>query len=147
MTKNNRKILFVFLIFGLILLGLIFSSGINRQLHAWKVLPEPERITELYFTDHTKLPRTYHPDSKELVSFTIHNLEYRKTEYSYTIKQTSMDGLRSATLGTGSLTIMDKEYKYILTPIVLSDLGSRCKITIQLNTNEAINFWLNRENV
>lgn len=144
MIKANKQALFVLPVLVLIIVGFIFNSTITKQLHAWKVLPEPERITELYFTDHTKLPTTYVPGKQQIVPFTVHNLEYKPTSYSYSVTQTSEDGLQSTVLATGTFKIESTKYMTSSPPINLSDFGKRSKITVHLNTSESINYWVTK---
>jgi hypothetical protein len=127
---------------ALILIAL--APTIHRQLDDWKLLPRPEKLTELYFTDHTKLPSSYAPGQQQPVNFTVHNLEYATTNYKYTIIQTSEDGSKSQTLSTGSFTIAESQYKNTSLPVTLADLGPRSKITVTLSTQEAISYWVNK---
>jgi hypothetical protein len=47
--------------------------------------PAPENFTELYFNNHTALPKNINLNEKYNYEFTIHNLENREYQYDYTV--------------------------------------------------------------
>lgn len=112
----------------------INSSAINRQLHTWKLLPEPERLTELYFTDHTKLPAKYTPGETQTVSFTIHNLEYRTVDYKYRIIQTDNNGENAVELAQGSVTLQHDQIAKPSAAVILTDFGIKSRLNVVLET-------------
>ena len=132
----------------LAILGGIFRSQIHNQLNAWKLLPRPERLTELYFTKPNNLPSTYSPGQTQTVSFTVHNLEYRTTTYSYTILEQNNAGTTIQTLSSGSFTLDQNQYQTPQIKVQIADAGTRAKIVVQLtNVHESIDYWLNRSGV
>lgn len=112
----------------------INASAINRQLHTWKLLPEPERLTELYFTDHAKLPTTYTPGETQTVSFSIHNLEYRTVQYNYRITQTDGDGNNGIELANGSVTLDQNQTTNESAAVILTDFGPKSRLNVVLET-------------
>lgn len=129
----------------IIALGAIFHSPIDRQLHRWKLLPEPERLTELYFTQPNSLPKQYVPGQAQTVRFTTHNLEYRTTNYQYRIVETGQANNQSQTLASGSFTLPQNAYKQETVNISTVDLGSNVKVEVDLmNVNESIDYLLGR---
>jgi len=131
----------------LLILGLVFHQPIKNQLNSWKLLPEPEHLTELYFTKPNNLPSKYVPGQSQTVSFTVHNLEYRTTEYSYQITEQDQSGSQSQTLTSGQFTLKQNDYEHAVPTIVLTDLGSRAKVVINLpNQAESIDYWVEESN-
>ena len=129
----------------IVALGAVFHSAIDRQMHNWKLLPEPERLTELYFTHPNSLPSDYTPGQAQTVSFTVHNLEYQATDYHYVILETNQDGNQSQTLTSGSFTLPQNAYKKEAVSISTVDLGSRVKLEVDLkNVNESIDYWVQK---
>ena len=127
----------------LLILGLVFHQPIKNQLNSWKLLPEPERLTELYFTKPNNLPSTYTPGQSQTVSFTVHNLEYRTTAYPYQISEQNQADTQSQTLAQGQFTLKQNAYEHAVSTIVLPDLGSRVKVVINLpNLAESIDYWV-----
>lgn len=132
----------------IIILAIIFNSAtISRQLHSWKLLPSPEKLTELYFTRPNNLPTTYFPGKNQNVQFTIHNLEYQKENYHYVISVANNQGQQVTTLTQGDVVLMNGQYDKVSVNVILPDLGTREKITTTLtNVNESIDYWVNKVN-
>ena len=133
-------------IVGVILIGIVAAQPIKSQLNAWKLLPQPERLTELYFNNSAHLPARYTPGQPQTLSFTVHNLEYRTMSYPYTVTATP-DGSQTATpLASGTLKNLSQN-QAIATPLnfTLPDLGPRVKVSINLpSVNESIDYWVVR---
>lgn len=117
----------------LIVLAVVNYTALNRQLHSWKLLPEPERLTELYFDDHTHLPATYEPGLPQRFSFTVHNLEYQSITYHYQVLQSTEDGSRQTELTAGEFTLQQDQFKRQPLQITLQDNGIRSKISVKLS--------------
>jgi uncharacterized membrane protein len=129
----------------LIIIVLIFanSQSIKNQLDSWKLLPQPEKLTELYFTNPNNLPTTYSPGQQQDVQFTIHNIEYKTEHYTYQIIENNQAGTDPVTLtNNGSFTLNQNQYGKISNPVTLANLGTRVKVEVKLlNVNESINYW------
>jgi hypothetical protein len=129
----------------LIALGTALHAPVDRQLHAWKLLPEPEKLTELYFTSPNTLPSTYTPGQTQTVSFTTHNLEYQTTDYSYRITESAPDGSRAQTVATGAFSLPQNAYKRQNVIIPTADIGQNVKVEVELmNVHESIDYLLER---
>lgn len=132
----------------MVVAGVIFRPAIDRQMHAWKLLPQPEQLTELYFTAPNNLPATYVPGQSQTVSFTVHNLEYRTTTYNYVITEASLDDTTSQTLAHGTFTLAQDQFKKEQLDITLTDIGQRVKVKVGLQgRNELIDYLLLKESV
>lgn len=139
-------ILFTGAVIVIIALGAAFHSPIDRQMRRWKLLPEPERLTELYFTEPNNVPKSYTPGGMQTVKFTVHNLEYRNTTYTYQITEISQDGQKSSLLAMNSFTLEQNEYHKEAVNISTTDLGPSVKVEVKLmNVNESIDYLLDRE--
>ena len=133
------------LILALILISIISAPAIKHQLNSWKLLPQPERLTELYFTNPNNLPTTYTPGQNQTVSFTVHNLEYRTTTYNYAINEVNQDGSVTQPLISDSFTIDQNQFKQVATAVTPIDMGSRVKISVELKTkNQAIDYLVTK---
>ena len=108
-------------------------------------MPEPEKLTELYFVNPNHLPSKYKPGQTQTVSFTTHNLEYQTTDYQYQIIEASQTTNQTATLATGSFTLPQNLYHTISVNISTPDFGPRVKVEVVLsNVNESIDYLLER---
>ena len=119
--------------------------SISNQLNRWSLLPKPERLTELYFSDSNTLPKTYTPGQKQAASFTVHDIEYRTTKYLYTVDQSSGDGKTGLVLAHGSFTLSQNQSKALKIPITPVNQGSRSQVEVNL-TYDGIVFGANNLN-
>jgi hypothetical protein len=127
------------------------TAAITRQLNAWQLLPQPERLTELYYEKHTELPTTYAPDMQQSYSFTVHNLEYRTTAYKYEVMEQSEDSSQRRVLSSGSFALEHDRSRTTAITISPIDFGPRVKIVTTINKNvsdndgnESIHYWVTR---
>ncbi|MCL5439037.1 MAG: DUF1616 domain-containing protein [Patescibacteria group bacterium] len=101
---------------------------------------KPETFTELYFEDHTQLPKTIKKGEGYSFVFTAHNVEYQDMKYSY-IVYLQRDN-QKITLDEGEFSLKNNEYKSVKENFgPLKNL--RAKILVELvNKNQQIDFWM-----
>jgi uncharacterized membrane protein len=134
------------LLIVIVLSASLFHHAFADQLNAWKLLPQPERLTELYFTHPNSLPTTYSAGATQTVSFTVHNLEYRTTTYHYVISEQGDSVTTPTTISQGSFTLTQNAYAKPVVNIPLMDDGANAKITVTLAAqNESIDYLVTRE--
>ncbi len=132
---------------ALLIFGITQASAIKNQLNDWKLLPRPEKLTELYFTYPNNLPSTYVSNQKQVISFTIHNLEYQKMNYRYQIIESNQSGTKSITLKSDNYSLQQNGYVGLSIGESIQDLGSRVKVSVTLSpVNETISYWVVRSN-
>jgi uncharacterized membrane protein len=137
--------LFTVAIIIIIALIALLHTPVDHQMRSWKLLPEPEKLTELYFTHPNNLPTKYMPGQQQAVSFTVHNLEYQTTGYQYKIIETSQAGDQAVTLASGSFSLQQNQYKSPTVSITTADLGQNVKVEVELvNQHESIDYLLER---
>jgi len=148
-TKYLRTfILGCVLMIVIILLGLLFNTHKFSTTHALKLATthQPERLTELYFSNPQSLPTQYTQGKSLPVAFTIHNAEYQSMIYSYTITAVSSDGNQSQTLVINKVDMGDNQTMTIANSIVPTLLSPRISINVLLvNKNQSIHFWVERK--
>ena len=150
MNKSKRFAFGISTVIAVVILAVAAfdHAAIAHQLHSWKLLPEPERLTELYFTNATNLPTTYRPDQTQDVQFAVHNLEHRITSYNYVISARSVDNANAAaaTLAHASFTLVQNQTTTLAAPVTLPNLGAQATITITLQPgNVSINYMINEK--
>jgi hypothetical protein len=132
-------------ILGGILIGILEATPIRNQLNVWKLLPEPERLTELYFNNNAQLPTHYIPGQPQKTSFTVHNLEYQNTAYFYTVTAVPDGSTTSTALANGVLSLAQNQSVTTPITVTLPDLGPRVKVVVKLsNENESIDYWVTK---
>lgn len=141
--QNLALIFMLFTIVVVLALSFTFHQQIKNQLNAWKLLPQPERLTELYFTSPNNLPSTYTPGQAQNVRFTVHNIEYQTETYQYKILEQSQDGSKTQQLAAGKFTLQQDQYQGQNVGVTPADMGQRVKIIVDLPTvNETISYWV-----
>lgn len=98
----------------------------------WQLLPRPERVTELYFTDHRQLSAAASPDAAQTVRFTVHNLEHQPTVYHYTLTAMSEGDTIEHRLGSGNFSLAHNRSQAIHKPITLPLLKGRIAVKVSL---------------
>jgi hypothetical protein len=104
---------------------------------------KPEAFTELYFEDHSNLPKTIEKYKEYSFSFTIHNLEHKEVEYLY-IVYLQRDSEKTI-LDSGRLNLQNDEYKSQQVDFgPLENL--RAQIVVEItNKNQQIDFWMEKQ--
>jgi hypothetical protein len=126
--------------------GVVYHQIIINQLHDWKVLPQPEAFTELYFDNHATLPRTYRGDDAQIVSFVIHSHERQKRTYQYRIIQQDAARETAYTLVSDTVTLGQGSMRQVSAHVTLKELGGRSRITVEVTPgDQEIGYWLERE--
>jgi hypothetical protein len=124
---------------------IIAAPAIKRQLNDWKLLPEPERLTELYFTHPNTLPSTYSTSQAQQVAFTVHNLEYKHETYTYQIVEAPQPGSAGPMLASGSFSLAQNGYKNVTQLLTIQQLANRVNLSINLtNVNESVDYWVTK---
>lgn len=134
--------------------GLIFiGQGIvTAEFGTGQLAPQPERFTQLYFTQHNQLPGWLQSNMQE-VAFTISNVEHQDTNYSFVIKAES--GAKKQELYSGSLIVPHGQTKALKQQVTVPNLGERIKIEVALQyqvlqlsgetpvaMRQSIHYWL-----
>jgi len=143
-----------------VLVAAIFIGGyahralIVRRLDTWKLLPRPERLTELYFDNITGLPTKITPATPQPVGFVVHNLEARTVEYHYVLRVASLDGKIVRELGNGSFRLEANHTLTTTSAVAIPALSRRVQVQVRLRYGsipwgynapvtevQQINFW------
>lgn len=143
--SNNRLItlslLFFFAIGVLIVCIFSFKNQIIAKMNALKLLPQPEKFTELYFEDHLTLPTTI-TTKPQSFSFTIHNVEYQTMIYPYDV-YAQIDDTKQE-IDQKTVTIPANEYKTISESFTIAtSAATKAEIVISLpKKQQQIDFFI-----
>ncbi|MEM4245069.1 MAG: carbohydrate-binding domain-containing protein [Candidatus Nanoarchaeia archaeon] len=129
-TSNKAKIFDI--IFVCIIIGLIIVLVL-----AVKSKPT-EGFTELYFEDHTNLPK--YSDGNLEFKYSIHNLENQ--DYTYYVEiAVERDGKEKEVLDNQRYELKDQETKTIEAKVNVEDY-KKAKVIVSLkNKDQSIHFW------
>ena len=103
-----------------------------KQMDKWKLLPRPERMTELYFTDYQQLHPSIGVGTPQTVMFTVHNLEHQATTYHYVLSATSKDDAVERPLGDGKFTLAHDQSLAVSKQVVLPPIDKQLSIEVSL---------------
>lgn len=133
--KLSRLRTYIFIIAGVTTLTIGTFLGwpaIARQMNDWRLLPRPERLTELYFTDYQHLPTAEQSDVTQTVTFTVHNLEHQTTTYYYTLTAQAEGQKTEYPVGTGDF-VLDQDKTAVTSKVVmLPQLTGRVALKVSL---------------
>jgi len=141
MTKNAAIVTLLLVV----LVSCAFYVGrgtIYATMQNLKLIPQPERFTELYFDNYLSLPKNTVAGKPIAFIFTIHNLEGVTTTYPYAVYLDEATGTRII-FESGLITLADGESRNITVsfPALTSNLTG--KVTVNLTTlNQPIDFLL-----
>lgn len=122
--------------------GFALKDVAYDQLVKWSVIQKSSPITELYFTEPSKVPKTYSPMTPFTIAFTISNQGDTQKTYTYTVSEYDAAGGTYTELQTGTVTLSPRSEKVTSLQVTPVDLGSTAKFDIQLaEGQQQINFW------
>lgn len=149
MEKRIKRL--YILIFALIVVLAVFDLYLYRpaiyaELDTLKLIPRPERLTELYLNDSLKLPKTINKGDVVPFSFAVHNLEGKTTTYPYVIYIQSSDG-STIPIDRSSVTLADQTSTTIRESYTFKTASTSAEVFIELTgRNQSLHFVLpNRE--
>ena len=119
---------------------LSFIPGVRNSITlATTVKPEP--FTELYFEDHSDLPKVNQINKVYSFKFTVHNLEYKNMNYPYEVYM-KVNGYKIP-IDSGNFTLKQDEYKTLKEEIASQVQLQNTKVVVNLvNKNQQIDFWM-----
>lgn len=141
MTKRTTILLLLFIV--LVSLALyVGRDSVYATMQSLKLIPQPERFTELYFDNYLSLPENIEAGKPITFMFTIHNLEGATTTYPYAVYLDESNGVR-ATLESGFVTLADGESKNITVSSPAPASNVKGKVTVNLiQLDQQIDFLL-----
>jgi hypothetical protein len=134
---------------GVILIGGVLTffnlkrDAIYNELVALDLIPQPEKLTELYFNDHANLPSTATRNQAISFAFVIHNLEASDYQYTYDVS-VNVHGTRRI-VDSGNILVKNNQYyvKHEKFHLMTSEPGQ--KVVVELtNKHQSIDFWIRR---
>jgi len=90
-----------------------------------------EPLTELYFENHTKLPKYLFLNKPYNFSFSVHNLEYMDMDYSYDIIIQYSN--KTIPTNSGNFFLANNETKTIENSFIMNEGFDKAKISVRLD--------------
>ena len=95
-----------------------------------------EPLTEVYFENHTALPNLIFLNKPYNFSFTVHNLEYQKMGYNYTINAYDENDTLLFNLDSGNMILEDNETKTIFEDFKMNKHFGRMRISVDVEKDD-----------
>jgi hypothetical protein len=135
----ETPILLLFLALGIF--SFVKSNPAIMNMITLATTVKAETFTELYFEDHTNLPKDTNLYEEKTFKFTVHNLEYKTMTYPYEV-YIDFEGEKQM-IDEGSISLKQNQYKTIEESYLLTYPTQRVKIIVNLiNKNQQIDFWI-----
>ncbi len=132
---------------GSYLIAQFYGSTVYAGLNSLKLIPQPERFTELYFNNSSNLPRATVAKKPISFSFGIHNVEATTTVYPYEVYFVDNTGYRvnftsgTVTLASDASTTISVSYTF-----QSSNLTGEVVVNLPSLNNQSIDFLLPNSN-
>ena len=138
----EKYVLVLLILVAIVSLMYQHKNVVYAKLDALKLIPRPERFTELYFNDHINLPKYIQKGEKISFSFVIHNLEGGNRQYPYAVYFKSLDG-QITNIEKKVVVLRDEEYKTINESYTSALADNNGGIYVELqNPQQGIDFLL-----
>ena len=122
---------FEHLLIHIMIIGIIFVVTLLFTLK------KDEPFTELYFYKHQNLPKEIELHKTYPFYFTIHNYEYKRVKYIYSIN------VSSYAIDTGEVTLDHDQSVTIVKSFMISESVEMAKVSVKLeNRDQEIHFWI-----
>ena len=114
-------------------------ASIYSELVTLDLIPEPEKMTELYFSNHTYLPGTATSNQEISFAFVIHNVETTDYQYVYEVS-VNANGTKHI-VDSGKVLVKNDQY-YVKTERfhLLKVPGSQEVVVELTNKRQSIDF-------
>jgi hypothetical protein len=142
-ARSTARAFIVISIIGVVLLSVGAYHLRYSRLFINATTHQPERYTELYFSNPAKLP-TDIPHSDMLpVGFTVHNVEARNTSYIYEVSLLTPTG-QTLVQKQQNLNLKSLDSKTLVTQLPIpAEYRGRGEVQVTLrNLNQSIHFWV-----
>lgn len=121
----------------------IGSGFIHAQLASLKLIPTPEKYTELYFNNTAHLPATS-TGQLESFSFSIHNVTGQATNYPYDVILTQPARAGQIITSGDAVTAAGQTLDVPVSVVLVKGLVNS-QIVVELpDQNQSIDFWIGK---
>lgn len=95
-----------------------------------------EPLTELYFENHTELPKYLFLNKLYNYSFTVHNLEYQDMKYNYEVNAYDENDTFLYKMDSGEIYLADNETKTVYEEFTMAKPFDRVKINVNIKKDD-----------
>jgi uncharacterized membrane protein len=141
-TKSRAFIALTIVLVAMLLAGLYKVHSTTAFVDA--TTHQPERYTELYFTNPTNLPVNVVHGRQLAVAFTVHNLEARSMSYTYDVSFIAANG-HVLSQKQGNLNESNDGSKAVTSSVsVPQTYRGKAEVQVALTNleNQSVHFWV-----
>jgi hypothetical protein len=126
--------------------GILIFLSLNRvfiynDLVTLNLIPQPEKLTELYFDNNAHLPGSATSNQEIRFAFVIHNLEATDYQYAYVVS-VNTSGTRYI-VDRGTVLVKNNQYYVKNEKFHLMQSIGRQNVIVELtNKQQSIDFWI-----
>lgn len=131
----------------LILSALMFvandqKDNIYNVMNKFKLIPQPEQFTELYFDNASLLPKEIVNNALSPFSFTVHNMEGVTTSYPYNVSFLYSSG-RRVIVASSTIMLANNASTTISVPRTYHQSNDKGRVVVELTSlNQSIDFLI-----
>lgn len=131
----------VTLVAGMIIFFNMNGTSIHNALVSLDLVPKPEKMTELYFSDPANLPGSATNNQAISFAFVIHNLETADYRYVYEVSVNANGA--SHIVDSGQIWVKNNQYYVKNERFNLMNSPGSQEVAVELiNLHQSIDFWI-----
>ena len=143
LSKRILLVLGVVFAVGLLIFINVQRTAIHDILTALYLIPQPERLTELYFENGANLSNIPANSNGVSFSFVVHNLEAADYHYTYNVSVYA-NGTKHV-VDSGNILVKDNQYYVKAEKLALTNVSGGQEIIVELtNKQQMIDFWVGK---
>src|SRR5450759_2491273 len=131
----------VTLVVGMLIFFNLNRASVYNELVALYIIPQPEKLTELYFNNNANLPSSAKSNQIVSFAFVIHNLETTDYQYVYNVDVIA-NGTRH-TVDSGNVLVKNNQFYLKSEKFNLMNSPGSQEVIVELtNKQQSIDFWI-----
>src|ERR1700681_1840649 len=139
--KQASLLIGVTSVVGMLIFLSLNRASIYNELVTLNLIPQPEKLTELYFNNNANLPGSATSNQEIHFAFVIHNLEATDYQYVYVVS-VNTSGTRYI-VDRGTALVKNNQYYVKNEKFHLMQSTGRQNVIVELtNKQQSIDFWI-----
>jgi len=139
-TRLTKLSIYSFAATVVVVCGAVFLSQVifAKGFASLELVPRPQGVTELYFTNYRKPPASLRPGEVQKVAFTVRNHEHKTTRYHYQLVGKVAQSGNEHLWNEGTFTLADNHSKVIRQTITMPSIPGRMAVEVDLDYDSTI---------
>lgn len=143
LAKLAPLLIGVALLVSMLIVFNLDNATLHKELTTLYLLPQPEKLTELYFDANAGLPKSATEKQTIRFAFIVHNLETIDYQYVYDVIVKSPG--TSQTVDSGKILVKNGQYYSKTEQFSLKKASPDQEVVVELiNKKLSIDFWIGK---